>query len=167
MTRALLLLLAGLSIGTPVQAAEPATIDEVVAAATRNIDYVDSDYLKGRQAQNAELLLLDVRTQHEYDAGHIPGSIWMERGIVEFRMARTVRDPDAEIIVYCAVGNRTALVVKALREIGYRNAKAHTGFNAWVTEGNAYENFLGRSTMIELRKIDAATNATTTSGASE
>ena len=167
MTRLVLSLLAALSIGTAVHATEPATIEEVVAAATRNMDFVDTEYLKKRQAQNAALLLLDVRTQREYDAGHIPGSVWMERGIVEFRMARMVRDPDAEIVVYCAVGNRSALVVKALREIGYRNVKAHTGFNAWVTAGNAYENDLGRSTMIELRAINAATNARSMAGSSD
>jgi rhodanese-related sulfurtransferase len=167
MSRPVLFLLAGLLIGTAVHAAEPATIEEVVAAATANMDYVDNAYLKDRQAQNAELLLLDVRTQREYDAGHIPGSVWMERGIVEFRMARMVRDPDTEILVYCAVGNRSALVVKALREIGYRNVKAHTGFTAWVTEGNAYDNYLGRSKMIELREINAATNARAMAGSSE
>lgn len=143
-----------------------ATIEDVIAASARDIDNIDSEYLKSRQSKNADLLLLDVRTQREYDAGHISGSVWMPRGIVEFRMARMVRDPDREIVVYCAVGNRSALVVKALLEMGYRNVRNHAGFNTWVAEGNLYENYLGRSKMIELRKINAATNAQAMFGSS-
>lgn len=139
--------------------AELKTIEEVVADAIRGIDFASNDYLAERMAKNPKLVLLDVRTADEYQAGHIKGAEWMERGIVEFRMARMIRDPDAEIIVYCKKGNRSGLVLKALKEMGYTNVRAHVGFDEWVKSGRTFQNYLGESRMEQLREINATTNA--------
>lgn len=144
------------AISGAIAAQDLMTIEEVTANARAEVKTVDATYLKTRIAENPELLLLDVRTQREFDAGHIAGATWMERGIVEFRMARTVRDPDREIIVYCAIGNRSALVAKVLKAQGYRNVSALDGFNDWLGAGLPYKNFLGHSLIKDIRKINAA-----------
>jgi rhodanese-related sulfurtransferase len=147
--------LASTSTG-PAIAQDLLTVEEVIALARAGVETVDSAYLRRRLTQNPNVLLLDVRTRREFDAGHIAGATWMERGIVEFRMARLERDPDREIIVYCAVGNRSALVTRALRAQGYRNVAALDGFNGWLEAGLPYENFLGQSVMTSRREINAA-----------
>lgn len=147
--------LASTSTG-PAIAQDLLTVEDVIALARAGVETVDSAYLRQRLAENPDLLLLDVRTRREFDAGHIAKATWMERGIVEFRMARLERDPDREIIVYCAVGNRSALVTKALRAQGYRNVAALDGFNDWLEAGLPYENFLGQSVMANRREINAA-----------
>ena len=132
------------------------TIEEAKQNATAGITFLSNDELKARIARNPKLVLLDVRTQQEYQAGHLRGAAWVERGILEFVLARTLPDPEVEIIVYCKKGYRTGLAVKALRAAGYRNVSAHEGFDAWVAAGNSYWNFLGESKLIRPQEATAA-----------
>lgn len=94
----------------------------------------------------------------EPEIGHLKGATWIERGVVDFTLARMLRDPDAEIIVYCKVGNRSGLAAKALKRIGYRDVKSHVGFDKWVEAGLPFHNFLGEAKMVKLRPINSATN---------
>lgn len=140
------------TIGCRVCAQEPMTLEAVSAAAKDGIDFVDNDYISARQTSNPDLLLLDVRTEHEFNLGHIPGATWMARGVVEFKIAETVRDGDTEIIIYCKTGNRAALTKKALDAQGYRNVSAHQGFETWSEAGGLLENDIGTLQLIEGRK---------------
>ncbi|MEQ8858315.1 MAG: rhodanese-like domain-containing protein [Pseudomonadales bacterium] len=114
--------------------AEPMTIDEVVAAARADVDFVGNAYLKQRLASNPDLVLLDVRSESEFAAGHIPHARSVPRGVAEFSVARSVRSADTEIVVYCRTGSRAALVTKALLGQGYHNVRAHDGFETWEAE---------------------------------
>ena len=144
------------TIGYAAYAEEPMTLEAVSAAAKDGIDFVDNDYIAARQATNPDLLLLDVRTEHEFNLGHIPGATWMARGVVEFQIAKTVRDAETEIIIYCKTGNRAALAKKALDAQGYRNVAAHQGFETWSEAGRPLENEIGTLQLIEGRngKLD-------------
>lgn len=135
-------------------AGEPMTAEAVVNAARDGVVFVDNDHVAARQAANAELLLLDVRTEREFNLGHIPGATWMARGVVEFRMAETVRDADAEIIIYCSTGSRAALVKKALASQGYRNVSAHEGFDAWAEAQRPVQNAYGTFELTERKRGD-------------
>jgi rhodanese-related sulfurtransferase len=130
-------------------------IEDVKRQAVLGIDFISNEELKARIKRNPKLILLDVRTETEYHAGHMRGAAWVERGIAEFVLARTLPDPNAEIIVYCKAGYRTGLVVKSLRAIGYHNVSAHVGFDAWVQAGNTYVNHFGESGLL----IPSETNA--------
>ncbi len=123
---------------------EPMTKAEVAEIARSGINFVDNDYIGERQAQNVELLLIDVRTKHEFDLARIPGAVWVPRGKAEFEIAETVRDADAEIILYCRTGSRAALVKKSLDARGYRNVSAHAGFQSWAEADLPVVNDLGR-----------------------
>lgn len=122
---------------------EPMTLEAVAAAAKEGVGFVNNDYIKQRLSVNAELLLIDVRTRLEYDQAHIPGSTWIPRGKAEFEIAKTVRDADREIILYCRTGSRAALVKKALDAQGYRNVSVHAGFEEWAKAGLSVVNELG------------------------
>ena len=98
---------------------------------------------------------MDVRTEREYEAAHIKGATWLERGIAEFVLARTLPIQDAEIIVYCKGGNRTGLVVKALTCAGYTNVVGlEGGVDAWAKQGNPVYNFLGEFKATDLAVIN-------------
>lgn len=135
--------LAGMTAG----AGEPMSYEAVVAAAREGVVFVDNEHILMRQAENSEVLLLDVRTQQEFNMGRIPGARWMARGVIEFRLAETVRDAGAEIIIYCATGSRAALVRKSLEEQGYTNVSAHEGFDSWAGAGLNVENDYGSFTL--------------------
>ena len=124
------------------------TIAELKQQALAGVAMLSNTQLKARIENNSNLVLLDVRTEQEYTAGHIKGAAWIQRGIVEFVLARSLRDPQQEIIVYCKKGYRSGLVVKALREMGYSNINSHAGFDQWLADGNSYENYHGESRLI-------------------
>jgi rhodanese-related sulfurtransferase len=136
------------------EAGEPMTPEAVTAAARTGITFVDNDHITARQAANPDLLLLDVRSEAEFTMGHIPGAKSIARGVIEFRLAETVRDADTEIVVYCATGSRAALVTKALMAQGYRNVSAHEGFDTWAGASLPVENAYGRFELIEREKSD-------------
>ena len=62
---------------------------------------------------------LDIREQDEYDAGTIPGSVFIPRGHLESQVENKIPDHDAPIVVYCAGGIRSAFAAKTLQELGY------------------------------------------------
>lgn len=136
------------------------TIEELVHEAQEGANFISIEEMKKRVRENDKLVLLDVRTQREYEAAHIKGSAWLERGVAEFVMVRTLPDQHAEIVVYCKQGNRTGLVVKALKSAGYKNVVGlDGGFDEWVHQGNAVHNFLGEFKMVNPSKINASSFA--------
>ena len=62
---------------------------------------------------------LDVREQDEWDEGIIPGAVHIPRGNLESRVEGLLPDRDQAIVVYCAVGSRSAFATKTLEELGY------------------------------------------------
>jgi len=134
------------------------TIQQLIKDAREGVDFINNDELLQRINANPKLILIDVRGKDEFDAGHFKGATWLDRGVVEFTLARTLRDPNAEIIVYCLKGNRSALVVKALKRMGYKNVKSHIGLEYWVNAGLPIYNFLGEVKIVKLRELNAATN---------
>ncbi len=89
--------------------------------------------------QNSDVLL-DVREADEYKNGHIPGSIHISRGLLEFKLSN---DPDLsarslKIVLYCKNSGRAALASKVLHEMGYLHVQSIAGgFDAWAEAGNS------------------------------
>ena len=126
------------------------SIDQVIADAQAGVEFITGKELTKRIAANPKLVLLDVRTEKEFSAAHLKGAAWVERGVAEFVLVRQLADPDAEIVVYCKVGNRTGLTIKALKEAGYRNVVGlQGGFDEWAKLGNAVHNYLGEFRLVK------------------
>lgn len=132
------------------------SINEIKRQATQGITFLSNEQLKIRIKKNPKLILLDVRTHREFQSGHFKGASWVERGIAEFVLARTLSDKAAEIIIYCKKGYRASLVAKRLRNVGYTNVSVHAGFDEWALAGNTYVNYLGESKLVKLTTITAA-----------
>ena len=108
------------------------------------------NYLKGIKAEISEIdvqqlresleggpkTVIDVREQNEYVQGFIDGAVWIPRGFLEIKVEDAAPQRDAEVILYCAGGTRSALAARSLRELGYTNVKSvKGGFGAWKRAG--------------------------------
>lgn len=83
-------------------------------------------------------ILIDVREDNEYMAGHIPGSVHMSRGLLEFKMSANpaLQARDLRIVLYCKTSGRAALCANALKKMGYLNIQSIAGgIDAWVAAG--------------------------------
>jgi rhodanese-related sulfurtransferase len=92
--------------------------------------------LKIRMDQGEPILLIDVREESEFAAGHIPGAIHVSKGVIERDIETVVPDPNKEILLYCGGGFRSALSAENLQRMGYRNVvSVDGGWRSW-TEAN-------------------------------
>ncbi len=82
---------------------------------------------------------LDVRELDEYEQGMIPGAVFIPRGHLESQVENKLADRDAEIVVYCAGGVRSAFATKTLQDLGYTNVISMAGgFGRWKNEGRPW-----------------------------
>ena len=82
-----------------------------------------------------EVLVLDVREQNEFDAGHIPGAILLPVGTIsEATAAAVIPADDTVVLVYCRSGNRSKTASAALAELGYTQIYEFGGINTWPYE---------------------------------
>ena len=79
-------------------------------------------------------IILDVRTQEEYDQGHIPGAIVIPDTQIKARAEEMLTDKDQLILVYCRSGRRSKLAAEILAELGYTNIKEFGGIIDWPYE---------------------------------
>ncbi|MEM9515933.1 MAG: molybdopterin-synthase adenylyltransferase MoeB [Actinomycetota bacterium] len=114
-----------------------ATFRDLLANAKSEIDEIDTATAAERVAAGATVL--DVREPDEYDEGALAGAIHIPRGHLEAQIENRIADKDAEIVVYCAGGVRSAFAAKTLAELGYSNALSMDGgFGRWKDEGRAW-----------------------------
>ena len=85
------------------------------------------DEARERLARNPKAVLMDVREDHEWQAGHAAQAIHLGKGILERDLEKTVPDAETEIIMYCGVGYRSALTADAAQRMGYRNVYSLIG----------------------------------------
>lgn len=81
-----------------------------------------------------DYVILDVRTQAEYDQGHIPGAILIPHDTVATAAEDALPDKDQLILVYCRSGNRSKQASQALVDLGYTNVVEFGGINSWPYE---------------------------------
>jgi len=77
-------------------------------------------------------LLIDVREESEFEAGHIAGATHLSKGILERDIEGRVPDRGTEIILYCGGGFRSALAAEALQQMGYTDVwSMDGGWRGW------------------------------------
>jgi rhodanese-related sulfurtransferase len=93
-----------------------------------------------RRLEGGKALLIDVREESEWDAGHARGAIPMGKGVIERDIEARVPDRNAELILYCGGGFRSALATDNLQKMGYTNvASMAGGWRAWQAGGAPVE----------------------------
>lgn len=81
-----------------------------------------------------DFILVDVRTQEEYDEGHIEGALLLPLDQLETLSEEQLTDKDATILVYCRSGNRSAQASKILVDLGYQDVYDFGGIIDWPGE---------------------------------
>jgi len=104
------------------------------------IEETTPEDVHARLAAGDGLYLLDVRESEEVNNGIIPGARTLSRAHFESRVEDVVPDKDAEIVVYCASGSRSAFASRTLHELGYTNVKNLAGgFIRWKDLGYRFD----------------------------
>jgi rhodanese-related sulfurtransferase len=86
--------------------------------------------------QLEQTLIIDVRENDEWAAGHLPNAIHLSKGIIERDIRTHVPDENTAIITYCGGGSRSALVSDNLQKMGYTNVRSMAGgFRGWHAAG--------------------------------
>ena len=98
--------------------------------------YVNITAEEAKQIMDSEegYIILDVRTQEEYDQGHIPGAVQISHEEIAEKAEEVLTDKDQLILVYCRSGRRSKLAEEALVELGYTNIKEFGGIIDWPYE---------------------------------
>ncbi len=93
---------------------------KLVNEAKKHVEEVTVAEARARLAANPQLVLMDVREDHEWQAGHAVEAVHLGKGILERDLERLYPDPNQEIIMYCGGGFRSALTAAAAQQLGYR-----------------------------------------------
>ena len=98
--------------------------------------YVNITAEEAKQIMDSEegYIILDVRTQEEYDQGHIPGAIVISHEEIAEKAEEVLTDKDQLILVYCRSGRRSKIAAEALVELGYTNIREFGGIIDWPGE---------------------------------
>lgn len=92
---------------------------------------ISAEEAKARIDSGDEVIILDVRTEGEFNADHIPRAILIPNETITDKMPDLLPDLDAEILIYCRSGNRSAQAARKLIQIGYTNVYDFGGINSW------------------------------------
>ena len=92
---------------------------------------ITSEEAKNMMDQEDSLIIVDVRTQEEYDAGYIEGAVLIPDFDIEAKAESLLPDKDATILIYCRSGRRSALAAQKLVELGYQNIYDFGGIIDW------------------------------------
>ncbi|MCI8802957.1 MAG: rhodanese-like domain-containing protein [Oscillibacter sp.] len=97
---------------------------------------LSAEEAKERLEANPAVILLDVRSQEEYDGGHIPGAVCLPNEDIQADLPLPF-DKDAELLVYCRSGRRSAEAAEKLAAMGYTNVADFGGIQDWPYETTA------------------------------
>ncbi|HTH48640.1 MAG TPA: rhodanese-like domain-containing protein [Candidatus Limnocylindria bacterium] len=96
---------------------------------------------RARQTAGDKFVLVDVREDGEYAAGHLPGAVHIGKGVIERDIEAKVPDLATPLVLYCGGGFRSALAADALQKMGYTNViSMDGGWSGWVKAGLPTEN---------------------------
>src|SRR6476469_8194270 len=89
---------------------------KLVEAVKQNVKETNVADVKARLDKGEKFLLVDVREESEYAAGHIPGAKHLGKGVIERDVETVIPDTSKEIILYCGGGFRSALAAENLQK---------------------------------------------------
>jgi sulfur-carrier protein adenylyltransferase/sulfurtransferase len=108
------------------------TYAELFADVRERVKTISLEALKARLDAGTPTTVVDVREQHEFNGGYIPGAVHIPRGFLEIQAESKLPDRKAPIVVYCAGGTRSAFATKTLTDLGYEDVtSANPGFVRW------------------------------------
>lgn len=109
---------------------------KLVDDAKRRIRETTPEEVNSRISNGEKIILVDTREDNEWSKGHIKGAIHIGKGVIERDIAEKVPDKNAEVILYCGGGFRSALAADNLQKMGYKNVVSMDGgWREWKEKG--------------------------------
>jgi rhodanese-related sulfurtransferase len=100
---------------------------KIVADARTRVREISIEQARAWFAQNPKVVLLDVREDSEWNAGHAAEALHLGKGILERDLEKMIPDVNTEIIMYCGGGYRSILTCDAAQKMGYRSVHSLIG----------------------------------------
>ena len=97
-------------------------------------DQISGAEAKALMDSESGYIIIDARTQEEYDLGHIPGAILIPEYEIAERAEKELPDKNQLILVYCRSGRRSKIAAEELVKLGYTNVKEFGGIIDWEYE---------------------------------
>ena len=108
----------------------------LVEDAKRRVRETSATELKQRLDDGGNFHLIDVREAEEWAAGHLPQARHLCKGILERDIETAIPDFEAEIVLYCGGGFRSALSADNMQKMGYRRVTSLAGgWRGWREAG--------------------------------
>jgi len=109
---------------------------KIVNDAKTRVREISIDQARAWLLQNPKVVLLDVREDSEWSAGHAAEARHLGKGVLERDLEKMIPDVNTEIIMYCGGGFRSALAGDAAQKMGYRSVHSLIGgYKAMVNAG--------------------------------
>ncbi|HXC42032.1 MAG TPA: rhodanese-like domain-containing protein [Candidatus Dormibacteraeota bacterium] len=109
---------------------------KIVNDAKTRVRETNVDAIKRKIDASDKFTLIDVREESEFAKDHLPGAVHLGKGIIERDIETRVPDLDAEIVLYCGGGFRSALAADNLQKMGYKNViSMDGGIRDWREKG--------------------------------
>lgn len=109
---------------------------DLVNDAKSRVKEINIDQYKQMKESGEDHLLIDVREESEWTAGHAAGAIHLGKGVIERDIETKVPDRDKTLVLYCGGGFRSALVADNLQKMGYKNpVSLDGGWRAYSQSG--------------------------------
>ena len=106
---------------------------ELVQKSLESVPEYDVHQVKNKLDNSEEFYLIDVREDNEWIAGNIPNSIHIGKGVIERDIANLIPNKEAEIVLYCQGGFRSALAGESIQKMGYKNVFSMSGgYGDWI-----------------------------------
>ena len=113
---------------------------KIVNDAKSRVRETTPEDVRRKQQADESFFLVDVREDNEWQKGHARGAIHLGKGIIERDVEKEIPDHDAEIILYCGGGFRSALAADALQQMGYKKViSMDGGWKRWKELGYPIE----------------------------
>ena len=100
---------------------------KLVAEAKKHVSEISVAEARAKLNAHSQIVLIDVREDHEWQAGHAVEAVHLGKGILERDLEKLYPDANTEIIMYCGGGFRSALTCDAAQRMGYRNVHSLIG----------------------------------------
>jgi rhodanese-related sulfurtransferase len=109
---------------------------KIVDDAKSRVREINVEEVKKKIDSGEKFVLVDVREESEFAKDHLPGAIHLGKGIIERDIEARVADLNAEIVLYCGGGFRSALAADNLQKMGYKNViSMDGGIRDWREKG--------------------------------
>ena len=108
--------------------------DDKTAGDKKTYRQVSPEEAAAMMEEESDYIILDVRTQEEYETAHIPGAICIPNETIGTEDIPELPDKEQLILVYCRSGNRSKQASEKLAKQGYTNIVEFGGINSWMGE---------------------------------